>query len=301
MPDSASRYKHQRRVTVIGAGINVVLAVGKIATGVVARSNALIADGIHSFSDLATDVVVLFGLRASRRPADETHSYGHGRFETVAALFVGLALVAAGGGIGWSAVLSVVSVAAGAVLPRPGGVALVAAGVSIVAKEALFQWTAAVGRRTGSPVMVANAWHHRSDALSSVGAMVGIGAAYLLGPQWRVLDPIAAVVVGAVIVGVGVQTAHTALREMTDAALTIAECDQILAAIHEVPGVTDPHNLRTRRLGSTVAVEVHIRVDPQASVTDAHQTATEVEGQIRALFGSQTRVITHIEPEFRNA
>lgn len=298
---SEARYRRQARVTIIGAVINLLLSGAKIVIGVVARSNALVADGFHSLSDLLTDSAVLVGLRAARRPADESHSFGHGRFETVAALFVAVALLIAGGAITVNGVLTVVAGVGGADLPQPGAAALVAAAVSVVLKESMYHVTVRIGRQVGSPVMIANAWHQRSDAFSSVGALIGVGAAYVLGPQWRVLDSVAAIVVGLVIVFVGARTGLGSLLEMTDAALSGPECEQILSTIRAVPGVTDPHSLRTRRLGSTVAIEVHIRLDPRANVTQAHRTATIVEDQIRELYGTGTKVITHIEPEFRES
>ncbi len=284
------------RVTILGAIVNVALAAIKVVVGFVANSFALIADGIHSLSDLVTDLAVFWGIWAGRRPADADHRYGHGRFETLAAFFVGIVLILAGGSFGWRAGISVAATLGGAPLALPGLAALWVAVFSVLVKEGLYQLTARMGRESNSPAVAANAWHHRADALSSVAAVLGIGAARLLGAEWAVLDPGAGILVAGAVVWVGVSTCLRAAREMTDVGLPEEEQRRIVDEILKVPGVSDPHDLRTRRLGSTVAVEVHIRIDDDATVLEAHNLASDVERRLRGVLGRETHVITHIEP-----
>ena len=265
----------------------------KLTVGLASGSSALVADALHSLSDLVSDGVTLAGLRAARRPPDEDHSFGHGRYDTITALAIGVFLVVVGAAI---AVSAYVSLRDGTVPPVPGPAALWIAGLAIVAKELLFHLTASVARQHNSRALAAGAWHHRTDALSSVAAFGGIAGARLGGPQWAILDPIAGAVVGLIIVVVGGAFVLRALREMSDASLSPAKCAQILATAAGVQGVRDPHSLKTRRLGPTVAVEIHVRVAPDMSVHEAHELATEVERRIRALFSTEARVITHVEP-----
>ncbi|MDA3950783.1 MAG: cation diffusion facilitator family transporter [Spirochaeta sp.] len=288
-------------VTIIGAFSNVALAVVKVLFGLVGNSAALIADGVHSVSDLVTDAVVLFGVKIARKPPDDNHTYGHGRYETISAFLVGLILVSAGGVIGWHGLRQAIGILDGAVVAPPQLFTLAIAAVSVVVKEILFQLTRTAGRAQNSPVVVANAWHHRSDALSSVATLIGISGAIFLGERWVILDPITAVLVSVLVVVVGLKTAIHALREMTDHALSENECAEVLSIVDAVSGVTDPHNLKTRRLGPTVAVEIHVRVDGEMTVNEAHARASEVERRIRDRFGADTTVITHVEPTFTDA
>ncbi|MFW5693803.1 MAG: cation diffusion facilitator family transporter [Alkalispirochaeta sp.] len=282
--------------TLIGAAVNILLSAVKLTVGIFATSGALVADGVHSLSDLVTDAAVLLGLRAARRPPDTNHAYGHGRYETLAALFVGAMLVAAAGGIllhSWSRIAGAV---AGETLRSPRPAAISVAAASIVAKEMMFHVTRRIGQRSGSPALVANAWHHRSDALSSVATLVGVGGAALLGSEWNILDPAAAGIVACMIAWVGVKTALGALREMTDHALPQSDHAAIKRIVLSVPGASDPHNLKTRRLGSDVSIEVHFRVNGDISVNDGHDIASEVESRIRREFGASSTIITHVEP-----
>ncbi len=287
---------NEQRITALGALTNILLAGVKLTIGTVSGSRALVADGVHSLSDLVTDATVFLGIQAAEKPADETHSFGHGRYETISALFVGLVLGAAGVGVGVDAVRTIVDAVRGTFPNRPGPVAAVVAAVSILTKEILYRVTYRAGVTTGSPAVTANAWHHRTDALSSLAAFVGITAAAFFGPQWRIMDPAAALVVAILVVYVGGHTVWFALQEMTDAALPANIRREIVQEVRSVEGVNDPHNLKTRRLGTTVAVEIHIRVDGSITVDAGHHIATEVEKQIKVKFGSNTRVITHVEP-----
>ena len=284
------------RATLLGMFVNMALFAFKLVAGIVGRSGAMVADAIHSASDFATDIVVLTFVRISAKPRDDDHKWGHGKYETLASLIIGVALFAVGADILIESAEKIVAVAQGDVLPRPGVIAIIAAAVSIVAKEALYQYTVRVGRQTESPSVVANAWHHRSDALSSIGALLGIGAAYFLGEKWRIADPIAAIVVAALIIKVAIELCHNALAELLEKSLSKEVEEEILAIISSTPNVYKPHNLRTRRIGSNIAIEVHIRVDGSMSVDASHEISRQIERALRNRFGEQTAVAIHIEP-----
>lgn len=276
--------------------VNMLLFAFKLVAGIVGRSGAMIADAVHSASDFATDVVVLAFVRISAKPRDDDHHWGHGKYETLASLIIGIALFAVGAEILMDSAEKIKAVAEGEILPRPGAIALVAAAVSVVVKEALYQWTARVGKRVESPSVVANAWHHRSDALSSVGALIGIGLAYFLGEKWRIADPIAAIVVAALIIKVSIELCRTALAELLEKSLPKEVEAEILSIISTTPNVYKPHNLRTRRIGADIAIEVHIRVEGSMTVLDSHEISKVIERALRERFGERTAVAIHIEP-----
>ncbi len=290
------RTKRIYRVTLLGMFVNMLLFAFKLVAGIVGRSGAMIADAVHSASDFATDIAVLAFVRISSKPRDDDHKWGHGKYETLASLIIGTALLAVGVEIFVDSAEKIKAVVAGEILPRPGVIAIIAAAVSIVAKESLYQWTARVGKRLDSPSVVANAWHHRSDALSSIGALLGIGAAYFLGEKWRIADPIAAIVVAALIIKVAVGLCRTALAELLEKSLPRQTEEEIIAIISATPNVYKPHNLRTRRIGSNIAIEVHIRVDGAMTVQDSHEISRTIEKALRNRFGEQTAVAIHIEP-----
>ena len=254
------------RVTFVGFVVNLVLSVLKLAAGIVGRSGAMVADAVHSFSDLATDVVVIAFARISAKPRDDGHDYGHGKYETLATIIISLALGIVGAGILAGSIRDIRIVVDGGLLPRPGLVALVAAGVSIVVKEILYRYTVREGRAVDSPSVVANAWHHRSDALSSLGTLVGIACAYFLGQKWRIADPIAALVVAVFIFKVAFDLVRTGLNELLERSLPADVEEEILRIVTADPEVCQPHNLRTRRIGAAIAVEVHVRMDGAMTV-----------------------------------
>ena len=284
------------RVTLVGSVVNLLLVGLKAVAGVAGHSAAMISDAVHSLSDFITDIVVLVFVRVSARPQDEDHDYGHGKYETLATLFIGLALAAAAVGIVVSGAKKLALWLQGGDLQAPGTLALWAALVSIVAKEILFQYTRIKGKKLDSPALTANAWHHRSDALSSIGAAIGIGGAILLGNRWTVLDPLASIVVGAMLVKVAWDLLGPSFGELTDSSLPAETEAQMLEIIKGVQGVEDPHNLRTRRIGNRIAAEVHIRLDGAQSLEEAHEKATEVERRFREHFGPQSHIIVHMEP-----
>ena len=284
------------RVTILGMFVNLVLFLFKLIAGIVGRSGAMIADAIHSASDFATDIVVIAFVRISAKPRDNDHHWGHGKYETLGSLIIGVALFAVGVEILVDSAEKISAFATGEVIPRPGIIAIIAAAASIVVKEALYHYTMHVGRKLDSPSVIANAWHHRSDALSSIGALLGIGAAYFLGEKWRIADPIAAIVVAALIIKVAYELCRTALAELLEKSLSREVEDEILSIISSTPNVQKPHNLRTRRIGSDIAIEVHIRVEGSMTVNDSHEITREIERKLRARYGERTAIAIHIEP-----
>ena len=284
------------RVTLVGSVVNLLLVGLKAVAGVAGHSAAMVSDAVHSLSDFVTDIVVLVFVRVSARPQDEDHDYGHGKYETLATLFIGLALAAAAVGIVVSGAGKLARWLQGEALPAPGKVALIAALVSLVVKELLFQYTRLKGRHLQSKALEANAWHHRSDALSSVGTAIGISGAIFLGNRWTVLDPLASIVVGAMLVKVAWDLLGPSFGELTDSSLPVETEEEMLKIIRGVPGVEDPHNLRTRRIGNRIAAEVHIRLDGGLSLSEAHEKASEVERRFKDRFGAQSHIIVHMEP-----
>ena len=276
--------------------MNLLLVGLKALAGVAGHSAAMVSDAVHSLSDFVTDIVVLVFVRVSARPQDEGHDYGHGKFETLATLFIGLALAAAAVGIVVSGATKLASWLQGEDLPSPGKIALWAALISIITKEILFQYTRIKGRKLNSPALEANAWHHRSDALSSIGAAIGIGGAIVLGERWTVLDPLASIVVGAMLVKVAWDLLGPSFGELTDSSLPTDMEQEMLRIFSAVEGVEDPHNLRTRRIGNHIAAEVHIRLDGKLTLESAHEKASEVERRFKERFGKESHIIIHMEP-----
>jgi len=290
-----------RRVTWVGFYVNLVLTFFKLAAGIIGHSGAMIADAIHSLSDFATDIVVLATFRLVGKPADRSHDYGHGKYETLATAIIGSTLLLVGAGIFWGAAVKIWGSVTGRHVEAPGFIALVAAVVSILVKEWLYRYTANVGKRINSQAVIANAWHHRSDAFSSIGTMLGIGGAIILGEKWHVLDPLAATVVSFFIVKVALEISSGSIKELTEESLDEATEAEIVQMALSTAGVVNPHNLRTRRIGSDVAVDLHIRIDADMRVSDAHTIASKVEERIRARFGQSAFVSIHIEPILHDA
>jgi cation diffusion facilitator family transporter len=293
---TGNREKTIYKVTWVGFFANLVLSIAKLLAGIFGRSGAMIADAVHSISDFATDVVVVAFVKVSAKPKDEGHDYGHGKYETLATVIIGLALFAVGVGILINSIELIRQVVDGVVIERPGLIALVAAAVSIVVKEALYWYTILAARRVNSPAMEANAWHHRSDAFSSIGTLIGIGGAYFLGEQWRVLDPIAAVIVSLFIGKVAYNLVKNGLEELLERSLPKELEDEIIGIIMSDSCLSDLHNLKTRRLGAHFAIELHVRVDGAMSVNDSHKLTQSIEKRLKEKYGDGTQVIIHIEP-----
>lgn len=284
------------RITLVGSAGNALLVVFKFVAGIIGHSAAMVADAVHSLSDFITDIIVLVFVSISAKPQDSSHDYGHGKFETLATLFISLALVAAAIGIIVSGAQKLAAWLNGADLEAPGSLALWAAFISILMKEWMFRFTARKGRELDSPALKANAWHHRSDALSSVGAAVGIGGAILLGNRWTVLDPIASFFVGLLLLKVAYDLLKTSAEELTESSLPDETECEIAGIIGSFPGITEPHNLRTRRIGNRIAIEAHVRMDGNLPLREAHDRASAIERKLKERFGPATHISIHMEP-----
>lgn len=291
------REKEIRRITLWGAVVNIVLTAGKIVAGIAGRSAAMIADGIHSLSDLLSDAVVLLFTHISSKGKDRDHSFGHGKFETLATLIVSIILIAVGGNLMSNGVRSIIGLFNGVEIPKPGYIALVAAAVSIVLKEWLYHATVRVGKKTGSTVVIANAWHHRSDALSSIGSLIGIGGAIVLGDKWTVLDPLASCIISIAIIVVAIKMALPSLAELLETSLPEDIEKEIVQITSSVKGVNDIHDLKTRRNGISFIIDAHIVVNPEISIVEAHDISTEVEEALRTKYGPETQLSIHVEPD----
>ena len=290
------REKAIYQVTWAGSFVNFLLVIFKFIAGILGHSAAMIADAVHSLSDFATDIVVLIFTRISNKPQDKNHDYGHGKYETLATAIIGLLLLCVGFGIFWNGASSIYTFLRGGQLESPGVVALVAALVSIVSKEILYQYTVIQGKKLNSQAVIANAWHHRSDALSSIGTAIGIGGAILLGDHWRVLDPVAAVVVSFFIMKVSVRLLIPCVDELLEKSLPEDVEKEIEQTVLSFPGVSQPHHLRTRRIGNYYAIELHVRMDGKITLEEAHSTATAIENKLKEMFGKGTHVGIHVEP-----
>ena len=294
--EKSSREKGIYKVTIVGSIVNFLLLVFKFFAGIAGHSAAMLADAVHSLSDFITDIVVIVFVRIAGKPEDKGHDYGHGKYETLATAISGLLLLCVGFGIFWNGASSIYTFLRGGQLESPGVVALVAALVSIVSKEILYQYTVIQGKKLNSQAVIANAWHHRSDALSSIGTAIGIGGAILLGDHWRVLDPVAAVVVSFFIMKVSVRLLIPCVDELLEKSLPEDVEKEIEQTVLSFPGVSQPHHLRTRRIGNYYAIELHVRMDGKITLEEAHSTATAIENKLKEMFGKGTHVGIHVEP-----
>ncbi|MBP5710102.1 MAG: cation transporter [Bacteroidales bacterium] len=292
-----TREKEIYKVTLLGSAGNIALMTFKFIAGILGHSAAMIADAVHSLSDFITDLIVIAFVGISSKPQDSSHDYGHGKFETLATFFIGLALVAAATGIIVSGSIKFAEWVNGTQLEAPGKLALWAALVSIAVKELLYQYTVRKGKKLGSQAVIANAWHHRSDALSSIGAAIGIGGAILIGDRWTVLDPLASIVVGAMLLKVAWELLKGSISELTECSLPYETEQEIEHIITSFPGVSEPHNIRTRRIGNRIAIEAYIRMDGRLTLYEAHERTTAIELKLKEKFGTNTHVTLHTEPE----
>lgn len=290
------REKRIYKVTLMGSVVNVLLLVFKFMAGFLGGSAAMIADAVHSLSDFLTDIVVLVFVKISAKPKDESHDYGHGKYETLATSLIGLALLVVGAYIFYGGTHRTWEAFHGVQLERPGVVALVAAVVSILMKEWTYRFTLKVGRQEHSQAVVANAWHHRSDALSSIGTAVGIGGAIFLGKGWAVLDPLAAIVVSVFIIRTALHLVGGAVGELLEKSLPAAEEEEITQIAQSEPEVSGVHNLCTRSIGTTIAIEMHLRMPGEISLYESHRHASNIERKLRQRFGENTHINIHVEP-----
>ena len=294
------RNKEIYRVTLIGGAVNVVLLLFKFVAGILGNSAAMVADAVHSLSDFVTDVIVLVFVRVSGKPKDKSHDYGHGKYETLAMTIIGISLLAVAVGIIYAGLMRISAWFNGEPLEAPGMLALWAALLSIVLKEAVFRYSMVKARKLNSQAVEANAWHHRSDAFSSMGTALGVGGAIFLGQRWTVLDPIASVIVGFFIVKVSYDLLRNGIGDLMEQSLPDEVETEMLRLAASVPGVTEPHDLRTRRIGNHYAIELHILMDGNISLREAHDKASEVEDLLRERYGSETHIAVHVEPNENN-
>lgn len=287
-----------RHVTWVGFWWNAVLGTVKVVAGIVGRSGAVVADGIHSFSDFITDMIVLIMVSIGRRGANNRYEYGHGKYETFGTMLVAWALIIVGAVILYEGVVALVKACEGTLPPRPAGIALAVCVLSIVVKEWLYRYTVKAGRKIDSQAVIANAWHHRSDSFSSIATLIGVSGAMFLGEQWRILDPIAQIIVSVFIITVGVRTCRPAILELLEVSLPHDVQQRIADIISSTDGVEAYHHLRTRRNGKANIIDVHIKVNPYIPVIQGHAIATAVEKALREKIGPDTMVTTHIEPYF---
>ena len=296
MTNVSQRIEQTNTVTIQGLIINTVLCTFKFLAGILGSSAAMVADAVHSLSDSLTDIVVLASVRLSGRPADKDHAYGHGRFETLATLLIALALAAVGAKILYNGVLAILSLTEGKPIARPHAIALIMALVSIAVKEWLYRYTLNVAKLTDSRLLEANAWHHRSDAVSSVGTLLGISGAYFLGNKWTVLDPLAAIVVSFFIFQAAWQIFKDAISELLEQSLGEQTEEEITLLCKNIPGVQGAHNIKTRKIGSRRAIEMHVYLADDLTLAAAHAITEQMEQQLLKRFGEDSFVTIHPEP-----
>ena len=292
--DEALKEKILRRVTWVGLFVNLVLSAIKFAAGIFGRSQALVADAIHSLSDLTTDIAVLAGSHYWSRPPDENHPYGHRRLETLVTVFIGVVLIAAGIGIGWKAISTLYQKH----IAPPGWIAVLAAFASIACKESLYRWTAITGRRIKSPSLAANAWHHRTDAFSSLPVLVAVAGARIF-PTWSFLDHVGAVVVSIFILHASIKIIWPSLSELIDVGAPIETQRKIRDIALGNKNVLQVHDIRTRFISSSVLVDLHIVVEGSISVREGHNIADDVRDRITQEIPEVLDVIVHVDPPER--
>lgn len=290
------REKKIYKVTFIGSIVNFVLLIFKFIAGILGNSAAMTADAVHSLSDFISDIIVVFFINISSKPEDKNHDYGHGKYETLATVFIGVILLLVSMGVGISSIKTIIDFINGEAIIKPEKIAIIAAIVSIFSKEILFQYSIRVGKKINSQVVIANAWHHRSDALSSLGTTIGIGGAYFLGNNWVILDPIAAIVVSILILKVAISLIVPSLEDLLEKSLSDEIENKILATVLRVPEIFDPHDLRTRRIGSYYAIELHVRMYGNISLKAVDEKVKQIEKELKDQFGPRTHIAIHVEP-----
>ncbi len=288
--------KIAKRTTFINFLVNVILTLGKIIIGSIAKSGALVADGIHSLSDLLTDIIVYVSIHISSKPADADHNYGHGKFETFATLIVSVALFIAGYNIAKSGIIGLIDCFRGNVLPTYGSIVLYVAGISFLSKELIYRYTINKGRKIGSEVVIANAYHQRSDAISSLGVLIAALFIVIAGQSYSFMDPLAQLFVCFFLFKAAYKIFKPSLEVLTEKSLNQDQVQDIKGVLQKNKQVCEFHYLRTRRIGSHHAIDVHVLVESDLSVTDSHQITVELEENFKQLLGQDTIISIHIEP-----
>lgn len=301
MLSATNRKQIATHVTKVGIFWNLLLTGLKLIAGLLGKSSALIADAVHSLSDFVSDLVVLTGLHIASKPRDANHHYGHGKFETLTTIAITFTLFFAGGVMLYESGSKIFAIIDGRTFPRPRMITFWIALFSIAAKELLFQYTVRAGNKIKSQALITNAWHHRTDAFSSIAVTAGIAGSIFLGPKWRVLDPLAALLISGVIIHFAMGIFKTALDELTEASLEEDINTEILALAAGVPGAINPHDMKTRKIGNNYAIDMHVDVDPTLSIVEAHDIANAIEEQLREKYGEDTFLSIHIEPQAVNS
>lgn len=294
--DLQQRAREAKKVTWVGFVINLLLSIAKLIAGITGKSAAMVADAVHSISDFTTDVVVIAFVGITAKDCDDSHHYGHGKYETFATLLISAALLAVGIGLLLNGVQNSIKVINGESLESPKIIALVAAIISVVFKEGLYWYTVIVGKKINNKAVIANAWHHRSDAFSSIGTSLGIGGAIFLGEKWRILDPLAGALVSVFIIKVAIDLGLPSIKELLESSIPKKEEEDIIRVITNTDGVKMYHHLRTRKVGNAYAIDVHIKLDRNISFVKSHDIATDLEKQLRAIYGNNTLLSIHTEP-----
>ena len=287
---SRERYLQSRRVTILGAIVNIILGSLKIIFGISGNSTALIADGMHSVSDLVTDALVIFAMRFGSQDADLDHPYGHGRIETAATMFLAIILAMVGGGIAYQGLLHIIK----PLNSPPAWYTLLIVIISLLSKEVLYHYTLYIGKKITSELLIANAWHHRSDAASSAVVLVGIAGA-LWG--WFYLDAVAAMIVGLLIVKMAWKLGKASIAELIDTGVDAATLGKMQQVINTTSGIVTLHQLRTRKMGSNILLDVHILVSPRISVSEGHHISVQMHRALLAAFPEIKDVTVHVDPE----
>ena len=286
------------KISVVSGAGNIVLAAFKLFAGIFGRSAAMVSDAIHSLSDVFSSMVVIAGVKIAAKDSDHDHQYGHERIECIAAIILSVVLCAVGLGIGYSGVKTVLYGNYDSI-ETPGLIALIAAVISIVSKEAMFWYTRNAAKKINSGALMAEAWHHRSDAMSSVGSLIGIAGAMLLGSKWTILDPLASCCISVAIIVVAIKMGLPSISELLEASLPEDVENNIRDTATSVPGVRNIHELKTRRNGMSYIIDAHILVDPTISVVESHDIASRVEEALTLKFGTETQINIHVEPDMR--
>ena len=291
-----NREKEIYKVTAVGTIVNVLLTIFKFVAGFVGRSSAMVADAVHSLSDLVTDAIIFIFVKLASKPIDKDHEYGHGKYETLAALIVGCILVLVGIGIMVSGIKDCIAFFHGDKGQHPRLIALIAAILSIVLKEGVYRYTIQRGKKINSPILIANAWHHRSDSFSSIATLIGVAGAMFLGENGLILDPLAAILVSFYICKSGYDVVRPSIDELLEKALPTETEKEIRELLNSVEGIKGVHLLKTRKIGTRLAIEVHTLMDGEISLNEAHKIATLAERKLKKRFGVKTHIGIHMEP-----
>ena len=294
---TTSREKKIYIVTAVGSMINVLLVIFKFVAGIVGKSSAMVADAVHSLSDLLTDIIIVVFVRKASKPIDRTHEYGHGKFETLATMIIGIILIGVGIGIMIAGVEDCIKFFEGERGERPRMIALIAAVLSIALKEGAYRYTLAEGKKIKSPILIANAWHHRSDAFSSIATLIGVAGSMFLGKNGLILDPLAAILVSFYICKSGYDVVKPSVDELLEKSLPIETEKEIRSIVKSVEGIEGIHNLKTRKIGARIAIELHAEMDGNLTLENAHRIASEAEKEIKKKYGSKTHIGIHMEPK----